>query len=88
MREEFYCLKNWEFWEFYQWYETSRVPNISHSSNCTNKHPRTQPHAFQLIKHKTADNIVGAKICRDQDVWEHMYIIPQSDLDKQKNEDD
>ncbi len=35
-----------------------------------------------LISQKTAGNTVGAKICRDQDVWEHMYISAQSYLNK------
>jgi hypothetical protein len=35
-----------------------------------------------LINQKTAGNTVGAKICRDRDVWEQMYIIAQSYLNK------
>jgi hypothetical protein len=35
-----------------------------------------------LIAQKTAGNTVGAKICRDQDVWEQMYISAQSYLNK------
>ena len=34
------------------------------------------------LTQKTAGNTVGAKICRDQDVWEHMYISAQSYLNK------
>jgi hypothetical protein len=35
-----------------------------------------------LIAQKLAGNTVGSKICRDQEVWEQMYISAQSYLNK------
>lgn len=35
-----------------------------------------------LISEKTAGNTVGAKICRNQDIWESLYISAQSYLNK------
>lgn len=35
-----------------------------------------------LVSEKTAGNTVGAKICRNQDIWESLYISAQSYLNK------